>query len=167
MLFDRAKLAEDEREQAAGLGLEIVEEGGAWWLRQPCPAFRGAACAVYAGRPNACRSYRCLLLKAVEAGKTSLDDGLALVAKAKAQIAEQARSGPLGTVGERRRRRRLGPDGASVQAEEVARARKLYVETVALDLFLTKHFRGERKETLFADAGPVTGAGPRPDQRDA
>jgi Fe-S-cluster containining protein len=47
---------------------------------QPCAAFR-AQCTVYDARPKVCRTYRCELLKAVEAGERTLEEAHAIVAR--------------------------------------------------------------------------------------
>jgi hypothetical protein len=38
-------------------------------LPQPCAAFDGCRCRIYAERPNYCRQFECLLLKNVQAGR--------------------------------------------------------------------------------------------------
>jgi Fe-S-cluster containining protein len=40
-------------------------------LHQPCAAFDGCRCRVYAERPQYCREFECLLLKSVKAGATA------------------------------------------------------------------------------------------------
>jgi Fe-S-cluster containining protein len=157
-LFDRAPLQPEEREPARALGLRVTESDGAPYFLQPCTAFGGSVCTVYPNRPAACRRFRCLLLKALERGETSLEAALRTVTKAKAEIAAYAGGGPLATNTERRRLRALGPTGGAATAEGRLSAARRYAKTVALDLFLTKHFRGEKK---------VGKASPSAAQRDA
>lgn len=38
-------------------------------FRQPCAAFEGCRCRIYAERPRYCREFECLLLKSVKAGR--------------------------------------------------------------------------------------------------
>ena len=40
-------------------------------LTQPCPAFDGCRCRIYADRPGYCRQFECVLLKSVEARRTT------------------------------------------------------------------------------------------------
>jgi hypothetical protein len=47
---------------------------------QPCAAFR-AQCTVYDARPKTCRTYRCELLKAVEAASQTYDEAHAIVGR--------------------------------------------------------------------------------------
>jgi Fe-S-cluster containining protein len=39
-------------------------------LAQPCAAFDGCRCRVYADRPQYCRQFECVLFKSVKAGRT-------------------------------------------------------------------------------------------------
>ncbi len=51
-------------------------------LTQPCGALHDRRCAVYDERPSLCRSYRCDLLKATEAGKVSTGEAKRTIAVA-------------------------------------------------------------------------------------
>jgi Fe-S-cluster containining protein len=53
-------------------------------LVQPCSALAGTRCSCYPDRPRACRGYRCVLLAALAAGEATLDEALAVVARARA-----------------------------------------------------------------------------------
>jgi Fe-S-cluster containining protein len=46
---------------------------------QPCAAFDGCRCRIYADRPDYCRKFECLLLKSVQAGKTERTSALRLI----------------------------------------------------------------------------------------
>lgn len=66
--------------KAAGIELHTID--GATAFRQPCSSFGDGCCAIYENRPTVCREYRCLLLRRHEAGEVSLEDALALIARA-------------------------------------------------------------------------------------
>ena len=48
-------------------------------LAQPCAAFDGCRCDVYAGRPQYCREFECVTLKSVKAGRTAPAAALRLI----------------------------------------------------------------------------------------
>lgn len=54
-------------ESASGRGLRF---------HQPCNAYDGCRCRVYAGRPEHCKQFECLLLKGVRAGETAREAAL-------------------------------------------------------------------------------------------
>lgn len=86
VIFADVKLAAGdnaERLKALGLPLEEVKgrktAGGQHRLLQPCAAFDGSRCRVYAERPGCCRKFECVLLKSVNAGRTSAAEGLRVI----------------------------------------------------------------------------------------
>src|SRR5262245_3025864 len=69
-LFADVELA-GRREATAleAMGLEIEDgDGNAALLVQPCGALRGTRCAIYAHRPQCCRTFECRLLQDVRRG---------------------------------------------------------------------------------------------------
>src|SRR5215510_12602141 len=50
---------------------------------QPCAAFDGCRCRIYAQRPRHCHAFECLLLKSVKAGQTKKDAALEIIRTAK------------------------------------------------------------------------------------
>jgi Fe-S-cluster containining protein len=60
-------------------------------LPQPCAAFDGCRCRVYAERPTYCRQFECLLLKNVQSGRIGRTEGSRMVRTAK-ERAEKVRS---------------------------------------------------------------------------
>ena len=54
-------------------------------VRQPCAAFDGCRCGVYAERPQYCRQFECLLLKSVKAGATEPAAALRTIRTARQQ----------------------------------------------------------------------------------
>lgn len=65
------------------LGLEVEEEGDGFVLLQPCRGLQGRRCAVYADRPECCRTFECRLLAAVGRGTLGVEDALAEVHEAR------------------------------------------------------------------------------------
>jgi uncharacterized protein len=52
-------------------------------LNQPCAAFDGCRCRVYADRPQYCRQFECVLLKSVKAGRTEPAAALRIIRTAR------------------------------------------------------------------------------------
>jgi hypothetical protein len=52
-------------------------------LNQPCAAFDGCRCRVYANRPQYCREFECVLLKSVQAGHTEPAAALRIIRTAR------------------------------------------------------------------------------------
>lgn len=50
---------------------------------QPCAAFDGCRCRIYADRPKYCRAFDCALLKSVNAGEVKTTDALRTIEKAR------------------------------------------------------------------------------------
>ena len=59
-------------------------------VSQPCAAFDGCRCGIYAQRPQYCRKFECLLLKGVQAEKTEVSQALGVIRTAR-QRAERVR----------------------------------------------------------------------------
>jgi len=73
-----------------GLGLQMNEvhkggntSGSVLKFPQPCRAHDGCRCGIYAERPQYCREFECVLLKSVAAGRTTLDEALKIIGRAK------------------------------------------------------------------------------------
>jgi Fe-S-cluster containining protein len=80
----------DDAEQLGELGLLLragrksQKEGGAGLkFLQPCHAHDGCRCGIYAQRPRYCREFECVLLKSAAAGRTSRDEALRIIVRAK------------------------------------------------------------------------------------
>ena len=59
-------------------------------LTQPCAAFDGCRCRVYADRPQYCREFECVLFKSVREGRTALAVALRIIRTAR-QRADKVR----------------------------------------------------------------------------
>ena len=63
----------DDAARLQSLGLPVCNSHSALrppHLVQPCAAFDGCGCRVYADRPQYCRQFACVLLKSVQASRT-------------------------------------------------------------------------------------------------
>jgi hypothetical protein len=56
-----------------------------WKFPQPCVAFDGCHCRIYADRPKHCRAFDCALLKNVNAGDVKVSVALRTIEKARAR----------------------------------------------------------------------------------
>lgn len=86
LLHDRARLRDDEVEEAQRLGLHSAEQGETAFSL-PCPCHREGRCTVYAERLSPCREYRCKLLRGYLAGQVAWAEGLRRVEQAKRLVA--------------------------------------------------------------------------------
>jgi uncharacterized protein len=67
-------------------------------LAQPCAAFDGSHCRVYADRPQYCRQFECVLLKSVKAGRTEPAAALRIISAARERADKVRRL--LGALGD-------------------------------------------------------------------
>ena len=103
VIFADVKFREEDKARRFQLrGLKVVARKGAppqqgsppsspaqgvsttFQLPQPCPAFDGTRCLVYAQRPDHCRRFECFLMKEVKAGRVSGAVALRRIAAARA-----------------------------------------------------------------------------------
>lgn len=86
-LFARAKTTLDEEPRLLELGFDLEPLNGKRWFVQPCPMASCGSCTIYENRFAICRSYRCALLKSLDAGEIEFDDAVGKVATAKKLLA--------------------------------------------------------------------------------
>jgi Fe-S-cluster containining protein len=150
-LFDTVPVAETEAEGVAALGLEVVRRERDMVFRQPCAMLRGQLCAVYEGRPPACRRFRCTLLERYEEGAVGLDEARQRIAEARSMI-DQARAsfaeGESVVTARIRWKKGLSP-GAGAEAA------RFHLLMTALNRFLDRHFRpkGQRQVVEAGEGG--------------
>ena len=126
--------------ERTGFNVETFHDGPGFAL--PCSFLAGTRCSIYPGRPRSCRSFRCKLLRAVDAGETGITEALAVVDEAKRLLAAAAvfyRDGE--SVVDARLRWKscqsawwlgAGPDAA-----------RFHLAMVMLNLFIDRNFRDE------------------------
>lgn len=59
-------------------------------LPQPCPALQGVLCACYDVRPQSCRAFDCLLLRALREGEVTLAEAVETIAHARLRRGDDA-----------------------------------------------------------------------------
>lgn len=97
--------AEATRLEVLGLEIDDDDPNGALLL-QPCLALQGKRCAIYAHRPQCCRTFECRLLQNVRRGTVGVKLAKAQIAEARkrirrvrdllARLGQQDRHLPLG-----------------------------------------------------------------------
>jgi Fe-S-cluster containining protein len=84
LIFNRVAVRPDETEMAEDLELHCFPSGdGKFAIRLPCPLFKGERCSIYSNRFDACKKYRCDLLKRLIIGDLSLLESKRMVIKTK------------------------------------------------------------------------------------
>jgi Fe-S-cluster containining protein len=138
-LFNDAPLEAAERHLIAELDLEsVTDKPGRQTFRLPCPRFSAGTCEVYSARPAVCRKYRCVVLKAVEAGTISRIEAERRIGVAQQAAAEVRKSLPAGeTIGMARTRVRESGSTGRDQAS-------LKLSLMVLDRVLERYFRAPR-----------------------
>ncbi|MBL8138039.1 MAG: YkgJ family cysteine cluster protein [Acidobacteria bacterium] len=88
-LFGDVELAgRREAIRLEALGLDVdSDDADVELLALPCAGLRGTRCAVYAHRPQCCRTFECRLLQQAQRGEVAANEALARIAAAKAQVA--------------------------------------------------------------------------------
>lgn len=138
----------DSRKELAALALKLKRKHGATCFQQPCSAFRGSHCAVYAQRPVRCRVFECRQLQRVTTGDSTEREALEKIAAARNQAAHVAAL--LLKLGEKPSRRRLkqrcddalAQPSAVFENPESATILALLSQAIgALEALLDEHFR--------------------------
>ena len=78
----------DSPKELTALGLKLKRKKGANYILQPCPAFRGSHCSIYAARPERCRLFECRQLKRVNAGEITVEMALARIREVQRRVGE-------------------------------------------------------------------------------
>lgn len=73
----------DSARTLTSLGLKTRRKKGREFFLQPCPAYRGCHCAIYAQRPNRCRLFNCRQLLRIATGGTTEAAALEKIAGAR------------------------------------------------------------------------------------
>jgi hypothetical protein len=87
-LHDEANLAPQEIFFAESLGLSVEIYPTQAAFRLPCPRWQNGQCGVYPIRPNVCCTYRCKLLRSLDAHEITLETALAHVTATKRMVGE-------------------------------------------------------------------------------
>lgn len=136
-MFGAVPVEEHERSRLSAI-FELETTDGTTTFRQPCPQNQCHRCQVYDLRPSSCRGYRCLTLKALDAGEIDVDEGARRIAEVlKAREAVRAMMLPGETLtAARLRRKELAADASRLPA-----ATGFILALTALDLLLDRYVR--------------------------
>jgi hypothetical protein len=137
VLFSDAKAESHEVSALKADGLVVEQVGDRQVFRQPCLHHCGRGCAIYPRRPERCRTFRCALLKRFEAGEVTRAEAVDTILRAKAMIDKVATVDPQLALLKHRLTRRLK------EARQPGMATRLWLESLALDIFLDRTFRNK------------------------
>ena len=92
VIFARGQLQpEDDVVRLQSLGLKLLPTRNSKLetrkFHQPCAAFDGCRCNIYADRPKYCGAFECLLLKSVKAGEMETAAALRIIQTARRRVA--------------------------------------------------------------------------------
>ncbi|TFI58330.1 YkgJ family cysteine cluster protein [Sphingomonas parva] len=147
-LFGEVPISPEDAPALEQLGLELKQGHRAFSL--PCARLEGSRCSIYAARPTICRTYRCGVLQAAEAGEIRLDEARAKIAKARSLTQAVRALLPHGISLTQARREWLArmAEPATESGESRAAHAPLDLALTVLNLYLDRHFRDERRPAL-------------------
>lgn len=150
-LFQHGKLSAQELADFRETKLNVDESANGARFRQPCIFFTGRCCSIYDRRFAVCRSFRCKLLRRLEAGEIGFEEADKAIEQAKRLLAEVIARDPAARRSADRQELRLQlTEELSESSGETRRqiARRL-LNIVALDAFLDGKFRiGKMEESV-------------------
>ncbi len=89
VMFHRVRLRPaDSPTELAALGLKLKRKRDQHYLLQPCSAFQGTHCSVYASRPERCRLFECRQLQQVNAGEIAEEVALKTIREVKRRVGD-------------------------------------------------------------------------------
>lgn len=143
-LFDHAKAEEEELARLEAAGMDVFRGEDSLRFRQPCPAYKGACCSIYADRFATCRSFRCALLRRLEAGEVDLGQAQETVRTAKELLARVEAHSP-GSRQRHARRALVAEREAALRRSPDPDTARAYLDLVALGELLDTRFRNPKK----------------------
>src|SRR4051812_22789158 len=141
VLYSNIKAERDEVPRLEAAGHPVEQLGERFQFHPPCHHHIDGRCSIYATRFTKCRTFRCALLKRLDAGEVSLTEASAAVVKSKEMVGRIARLDPnlaLLTHRVTLRRDALSPS----ESGKPGATEKLF-ESVALDMWLDRTFRNK------------------------
>lgn len=119
-IFTHIVLQPEEIAAAKRKGFRIEQRGSQLFCRLPCPHLHDRKCSSYASwRPFRCAEFACNVLKRIEAGELSFDEGTAIVERtvlhlfelcSKMQVEYPVRQGHLAEEFAAWQKRQVSPD---------------------------------------------------------
>ncbi len=141
VLYSTVQVEPEEVTRLEVAGHAVDQIGKHLQYHQPCHHNDHGRCTIYATRYLTCRTFRCALLKRFDAGEVDLSKALEAVAQAKAIVVRVATIDSQSVLLETRVARRQV--GTLKQESGSSEAIKLWLESLALDLFLDRTFRNK------------------------
>ena len=149
VLFHTVKMQPADSPRAlAALGLKLKRKGGAQYLLQPCPAFCGTHCSIYASRPERCRVFECRQLKRLAAGEIDEVAALERILEARRRVAEledllqkSGRTNPKRPLSKRCEKATAEPITAASEPDDIEVRDQLTHAMQELDSLLDREFR--------------------------
>ncbi len=132
-LFARVPVSSEERARLGG-GPDFFEKNGGIRMKQGCSRLGyDGACQCYDLRPETCRTYKCRLLKRVEAGETTERDAVEMVTEIKTaqKNAKSWIAKALGIEPQELTMTQAGAAYARMRAAEKDRGKELDAKTLA------------------------------------
>jgi len=154
VLHEWGELEEEEveRVRAAGVGLERMRDRLVFSL--PCSRVDGTVCTVYEHRPDACRGYRCALLRRYEEGEIALGDAVQLVGQAHALLdTVKSRLQPGESYRDFKtawRDHMSGDKRIAFSGAERSQRSGAFMALAMLSRFIDRHFRLDRETLLVS-----------------
>ncbi|NCC31596.1 MAG: YkgJ family cysteine cluster protein [Chloroflexia bacterium] len=144
-------LADDDLDRLEVDGFILIATAQGTGFAQPCPHHQNGLCAVYQqGRPQVCRTFRCALLRRVEAGELAWAEAQARIERTVALVERiQAQLPAPGDSERTSLKQRLASWQAAQTAAGVDVQRtfpRLLLDFVSLQHLLDQHFRLKPKQ---------------------
>jgi len=152
-LHATATVQPPDEARVTAAGLEIGEERGRRFFRQPCPHFSHGSCSIYSARPGVCRTYRCALLENLEAGKIGESDAREKIATAKGLVAAVRKIDADAVTPPQRTAlaARLNAELRELDGAERERAAKALLQIAMLEYLLNQHFLKKKDQSAAAE----------------
>lgn len=147
-LYARAKVAEGEEGRITAKGLQLTSFEEKPYFQLPCSYLSCARCTIYEERFVVCRTFECALLRRFKAGEVGMDEALKLVATAKELRAAVVATDPLAHQYQNRLETwdSLSKQLPALEGEERRAIGQRLVQILALDTFLERWFRNEKRK---------------------
>jgi Fe-S-cluster containining protein len=149
----------DSAKDLSALGLKLKRKKGANYILQPCPAFRGSHCSIYAARPERCRLFECKQLQRVSAGEITeamalerIQDVQRRVAEVTALLEKTGGTNPKRPLSKRCEKAMAEPLHADSDPAAVELRNQLTLAMNELDAMLDREFRVHRDNVVPAVA---------------
>lgn len=153
-IYERAKTYPAERDQLKRAGLSLVRADNKPYFALPCRFCQNGRCGIYAERFTTCRTFRCDLLRAYQAGELTREESLHKVSEALALRREIMKQEPGAALSNVRRELRVELQASRERPE-------LLLKITALDRLLDSWFKKNRQSQAASEQPRESG----PDRR--